>query len=300
MELPPSSSSRTMRWATAKTARPISRSSSCVAARRSRSCCAAARRRQRGGGGVPLRYATAPRARRAGPLAPAAADPGPKKYAARVGSCSRRLVLADAPGGKPEVILIATGSECQPCPDAHEKLRRRGYSLARRLDAVLGALRSPDTGIPGQRAAASVKARVAIEQASTFGWERYVGIGAHHRHENVRGLRAPQGAPEELRLRAGTGGRGRKGNARQELTRVPGISLRFLDDPRAQTLARGAFGRSFSPGPRDAGSRACAIAGSRFSGASRTSRRRPQRVDGRVPLLHPWANRLAGLVTAPR
>ena len=73
------------------------------------------------------------------------------------------------------MILIATGSEVSLAVDAHEKLDRRGHPLARGLDAVLGYLRAPDAGIPRQRAAADVTARIAIEQASTFGWERYVG-----------------------------------------------------------------------------------------------------------------------------
>ena len=48
-----------------------------------------------------------------------------------------------------------------------------------------------------------VTARVAVEQASTFGWERYVGrIGPHHRHEDVRRVGAAQGAATKIRLRA--------------------------------------------------------------------------------------------------
>ncbi len=84
-------------------------------------------------------------------------------------------VLADAPGGNPEVILIATGSEVSLAVDAHEQLLAEGirsrvvsmpswdifeHQTQEYRDSVL----PPD-----------VKARVAIEQASTFGWERYVG-----------------------------------------------------------------------------------------------------------------------------
>ena len=124
-------------------------------------------------------------------------------------------MLADAPGGNPEVILIATGSEVSLAVDAHENLLAEGirsrvvsmpswdifeHQTQEYRDSVL----PPD-----------VKARVAIEQASTFGWERYVGtLGPHHRHENVRGLGAAEGTPEEVRLRAGPGGRRRKGTVR--------------------------------------------------------------------------------------
>ena len=93
-------------------------------------------------------------------------------------------MLADAPGGKPELILIATGSELGLAVDAHEKLladgmRSRVVSMPswdlfeRQEPAYRDAVLPP-----------GVKARIAIEQASTFGWERYVGsegrvIGMH-------------------------------------------------------------------------------------------------------------------------
>jgi transketolase len=84
-------------------------------------------------------------------------------------------VLADAPGGNPEVILIATGSEVSLAVDAHEKLLAEGirsrvvsmpswdifdHETQEYRDSVLP---------PG------VQACVAIEEASTFGWERYAG-----------------------------------------------------------------------------------------------------------------------------
>jgi transketolase len=97
------------------------------------------------------------------------------KYAPASGVARGAYVLADAPGGKPEVILIATGSEVSLAAQAHEKL-------------VAGAIRSRVVSMPSwdifeQQDQAyrdsvlppGVKARVAIEQASTFGWERYVG-----------------------------------------------------------------------------------------------------------------------------
>lgn len=97
------------------------------------------------------------------------------RYAPASGVSKGAYVLADAPGGKPEVILIATGSELSLAVDAHEKLvadgiRSRVVSMpswdlfdhqpAEYRDAVLPP---------------AVTARVAIEQASTLGWERYVG-----------------------------------------------------------------------------------------------------------------------------
>jgi transketolase len=93
-------------------------------------------------------------------------------------------VLADAPGGRPEVILIATGAEVSLAVMAHEVLiaegiRSRVVSMPswdifeRETPAYRDGVLPPE-----------VEARVAIEQASTFGWERYVGrrgqiIGMH-------------------------------------------------------------------------------------------------------------------------
>ena len=97
------------------------------------------------------------------------------KYAAASGLAHGAYVLADAPGGDPEVVLIASGSEVSLAVDAHEKL------LAEGIRARVVSMPSwdifehqtkeyRDSVLPPK-----VSARVAIEQASTFGWERYVG-----------------------------------------------------------------------------------------------------------------------------
>jgi len=97
------------------------------------------------------------------------------KYASAAGVAKGAYVLADAPGGQPEVILIATGSELSLAVEAHEQLRAEGirsrvvsmpsWDL---FDFQPQAYR--DSVLPP-----AVKARVAVEQASTLGWERYVG-----------------------------------------------------------------------------------------------------------------------------
>jgi len=93
-------------------------------------------------------------------------------------------VLADAPDGKPEVILIASGSELILAVQAHEKLRTEG--IRSRVVSMPSwdifeqqSREYQDSVLPPE-----VEARVAVEQASTFGWERYVGakgrvIGMH-------------------------------------------------------------------------------------------------------------------------
>jgi transketolase len=113
------------------------------------------------------------------------------KYAAASGVARGAYVLADAPGGKPEVILIASGSEVILAVQAHEKLLAEGirsrvvsmpswdifdHQTQEYRDSVL-----PPT----------VKARVAVEQASTFGWERYVGTTGHIIGMKTFGASAP-------------------------------------------------------------------------------------------------------------
>src|SRR5437773_48608 len=97
------------------------------------------------------------------------------KYAPASGVARGAYVLADAPGGKPEVILIASGSEVSLCINAHEELLAQGIRsrvvsmpswdiFEHQTQAYQDSVLPPD-----------VTARVAVEQASTFGWDRYVG-----------------------------------------------------------------------------------------------------------------------------
>ncbi|MGO9202611.1 MAG: transketolase [Limisphaerales bacterium] len=97
------------------------------------------------------------------------------KYAPASGVARGAYVLADAPGSDPEVILIATGSEVSLAVEAHETLLAEG--VRSRVVSMpswdIFEHQTPeyrDLVLPPQ-----VKARVAVEQASTLGWERYVG-----------------------------------------------------------------------------------------------------------------------------
>ena len=152
-----------------------------VAARHPRPGHAAARRRQRGRRGLPLRHAAAPPAGGAGAVAPAPADPRPEPGTRRPrGSRAAPTCSATPPAATPEVILIATGSEVSLAVEAHETLRRRAASArassrCRRGTSSSTSRRSTATSVLPP----AVTARVAVEQASTFGWERYVGaLGA--------------------------------------------------------------------------------------------------------------------------
>ena len=106
------------------------------------------------------------------------------KYEPASGVAQGAYILADAPGGNPEVILIASGSEVSLAVDAYEQLVKEGVK-ARVVSMPCWDLFERQTvEYRNSVLPPSVKARVAIEQASTFGWERYVGekgrvIGMH-------------------------------------------------------------------------------------------------------------------------
>jgi len=97
------------------------------------------------------------------------------KYGAASGLRKGGYVLADAPGGKPDLLLIGTGSEVSLCVAAYEKLSAEGVK-ARVVSLPSWALfeKQPqeyqDSVIPP-----GVKARVCVEMAAAFGWERYAG-----------------------------------------------------------------------------------------------------------------------------
>jgi transketolase len=105
------------------------------------------------------------------------------KYASADGLARGGYVLADCEG-EPQVILIATGSEVHLAIDAYEELTGDGV----RVRVVsLPSWFLFDNQDPEYREGVlpeSVGARVAVEQASTLGWDRYVGprgkiVGMH-------------------------------------------------------------------------------------------------------------------------
>jgi transketolase len=98
------------------------------------------------------------------------------KYAAASGVAKGAYVLADVPGGKPDVLLLASGSEVSLCLEAGEKLKAKGIR-ARVVSMPSWELfehqsqEYRDSVIPP-----TVTARVCVEQASTFGWATYAGL----------------------------------------------------------------------------------------------------------------------------
>jgi transketolase len=107
------------------------------------------------------------------------------RFAAATGLARGAYVLADPAEGKPDIILIATGSEVSLCLSAWEELGRLGvrarlvsmpsWELFELQDqAYRDAVLPPD-----------ISARMAVEMAATLGWERYVGM-----HGTIVGMRS--------------------------------------------------------------------------------------------------------------
>ena len=84
-------------------------------------------------------------------------------------------MLADAPAGPPQVILIATGSELQLATRAHERLVAEGIRSRVVSMPSWDLFEQQPASYRDQVLPPAVEARIAIEQASTFGWERHVG-----------------------------------------------------------------------------------------------------------------------------
>lgn len=98
-----------------------------------------------------------------------------RQYASASGLARGAYVLADAGAPAPSVILIATGSEVSLALEAHERLAKEGIR-SRVVSMPSWELfdRQPQSYRDGVLPP-GVRARVSIEAASPFGWERYVG-----------------------------------------------------------------------------------------------------------------------------
>jgi transketolase len=115
-------------------------------------------------------------------------------YAAAQGVHCGAYVLADADDGKPDVLLLATGSEVSLCIEAYEQLKAEGVK-ARVVSMPSWEIfeyycrHHPE--YREQVLPEAVTARVSVEQASTFGWARYVGSGGHSIGMETFGASAP-------------------------------------------------------------------------------------------------------------
>jgi transketolase len=97
------------------------------------------------------------------------------KYAPATGVAKGAYVLADAPGGKPDVILMGSGSEVSLCVEAGEKLNAAGIKARVVSMPSWELFEKQDAAYKESVLPSNVTARVSVEMASLFGWERYVG-----------------------------------------------------------------------------------------------------------------------------
>jgi transketolase len=106
------------------------------------------------------------------------------RYAPASGLARGAYVLADAAGGRPELLLLATGSEVHLALAAHEALSARGVRSRVVSMPSWELFEQQPVSYRANVLPPEVTARVAVEQGSTLGWDRYVGsrgavVGMH-------------------------------------------------------------------------------------------------------------------------
>ena len=97
------------------------------------------------------------------------------KYASATGLVNGAYVLADAPEGKPEVILMATGSEVSLCLSVYEQLSAEACKVRVVSMPSWELFEKQSAEYRESVLPSEVTARISVEQASTFGWSQYVG-----------------------------------------------------------------------------------------------------------------------------
>ncbi|HSE41461.1 MAG TPA: transketolase [Acidobacteriota bacterium] len=114
-----------------------------------------------------------------------------KKYASASGVSKGAYILADAADGKPQVLLLSSGSEVSLCVEAYEALKAEGIKC--RVVSMPSweifehqSAEYRDSVIPPE-----ITARVSVEQAATFGWARFTGLTGERIGMHTFGASAP-------------------------------------------------------------------------------------------------------------
>jgi transketolase len=98
-----------------------------------------------------------------------------RKYAPASGLARGAYVMAESPGGTPQIVLIASGSEVSLAVDAYEALTSQGVRARIVSMPSWDIFEAQPQSYRREVLPPEVKARVAIEQGSVLGWDRYVG-----------------------------------------------------------------------------------------------------------------------------
>ncbi|WP_037472830.1 transketolase [Simplicispira psychrophila] len=114
------------------------------------------------------------------------------RYASASGVARGAYILADAPGGQPEVLLLATGSEVALCIQAFEQLQSEGIAARVVSMPSWGLFEAQSTDYRHAVLPPEVLARVSVEEAATLGWDRYVGPQGSKIGMHSFGLSAPR------------------------------------------------------------------------------------------------------------
>ena len=113
------------------------------------------------------------------------------KYASAAGVARGAYVMADAPGGAPEIILIASGSEVALVVEAHEKMTSQGIRCRVVSMPSWDIFEHQPQSYREEVLPPRVTARLAVEQGSVLGWDRYVGAAGRIIGMKTFGASAP-------------------------------------------------------------------------------------------------------------
>ncbi len=139
------------------------------------------------------------------------------KYAPASGLARGGYVLADAEDGNPEVLLLGTGSEVSLCVEAYEQLKGEGVQGRVVSMPSWELFEDQEESYRDSVLPSKVRARVSVEQASTFGWACYTGDHGHRLGMGSFGASAPL---KDLLKKFGFTAEGVVAAAKAELARV--------------------------------------------------------------------------------
>jgi transketolase len=113
------------------------------------------------------------------------------KFAPASGLRKGAYVLSDATNGKPDVLLIATGSEVTLCVEAQAALKQQGVEARVVSIPSWELFEQQDADYRESVLPSAIEARVSVEKAARFGWERYVGLKGNRIGMKTFGASAP-------------------------------------------------------------------------------------------------------------
>jgi transketolase len=114
-----------------------------------------------------------------------------RKYASAAGLARGAYVMADSPGGAPEIVLIASGSEVSLVVEAHEKLTSDGIRCRVVSMPSWDIFEHQPQSYREEVLPPHLTTRIAVEQGSTLGWDRYVGAAGRIIGMKTFGASAP-------------------------------------------------------------------------------------------------------------